>query len=377
MGFKIGPNKIGPNEFFIKARVIVPNPDPRKPREDRRAQEHFRGSKSAADDRYLEIRRELRNERKAAGIFRDLLESYRTSRGGDIPRSQVSIYTELDAELGPVALCRLTVVLPAYYAALRRMPSKTTGEKLANGSINRRRAMLAAAINLANEMGTYSENPLTKANWPKLKETPRDRRLTPLEVQRLMETVREHAPHLEHIFWFALRVPCRKAELVNMGPQDLDLFNNAIRVHNGTTKNDMGSWKPIPDEMKAYFRAIPPESPVLFFRKVGELYFPLGDFKKAWGRCLALAGIQDFRFHDTRHIAATNLVNAGMSERDVMKIAGWNTNMLSTYWGSSSMESVSRTKFLPESALVGGNTVATARKDEEKSGDSGAERAVI
>jgi len=43
-------------------------------------------------------------------------------------------------------------------------------------------------------------------------------------------------------------------------------------------------------------------------------------------------GLTDLRFHDFRHMAATRLIKAGLSERQVMEIAGWTTNMLSTYY---------------------------------------------
>lgn len=378
--FPMGIFKIGPNEYRIKARVKIPDRDPTKPEDDRRKQARFYGTRAQAERKYIEMREELRTGVKRsplAGIFADLLEQYRESRGGAIPRSERSVYETLHADLGGTLIEELEGALIRYQHRLQRATSPATGKVLSHGSINRRRAMVATTLSLAVDLKLIKTNPMTRVVWPKLKEVPRDRRLTPEEIQRLMDTVSREAPHLVEIFWFALRVPCRKSELVNMGRRDLDLFANAIRVHNGTTKNDVGSWKPIPEEMLPYFRSLPPESPFLFFRKVGAVYRCLGDFKTAWNRCLFLAGIEDFRFHDTRHIAATNMVNAGMSERDVMKVAGWKTNMLSTYWNSSSMETLSRVRFLPGSTLVaGGNKGATSTEAVEKSGEIKAERAV-
>lgn len=377
--FPMGISKIGPNLFFIRARVKVRNPDPRLKPDDRRIQEHFEGSKVAAEERFLVLRSSLRGERVAAGTFGGLLDSYRTSRGGTIPRSQRSIFEALMRDLGSVSTDRakLEAALRLYASLMTRFPSKTTGKVLSGATRNRYRAMVGAALNLAIlTKDIQAPSPLTTVIWPKVKEIPRDRRLQPEEVQRLMAVVEREAPHLREIFWYALRVPCRKSELVHMGHPDLDLFNDLIRVNNGTTKSKKGCWKPIPPEMKAYFRSIPPESPTLFFRKEGDRYFALGDFKKAWKTCLRLANITDFRFHDTRHIAATNLVNAGMSERDVMKIAGWDTNMLSSYWGSSDMESAKRATFLPGQVVAGGNDVATSNDGIKQSGDFAAERAV-
>jgi integrase len=375
----MGISKIGPKHFFIKARVKIRPADPRLPVDDRRAQLHFHGTEAQARDKYLAMKSELRGERPKANTFGDLLLGYRDRRG-DIPRTERSVYDSLMRDLGAVENTRLKAALQAYAGILRRTISQTTGKVLSNGSINRRRAMVATVLRQAKELGDILENPLTRVLWPKLKEIPRDRRLTPEETARLMAVVIQYRPWLRFIFWYALRVPCRKAELVDMQKPALDLFNNMIRVYNGETKNDEGTWKPIPEEMISYFRSIPADCPYLFYRmgrgkKAGQ-YLRLGDFKRAWGWCLRKAGIHNFRFHDTRHISARNLVLAGMSEREVMDIAGWSTNMLSTYWGSSGTESAARAKFLPAECLTGGNEGATAPEESGKSAEIRAERAV-
>ena len=85
--------------------------------------------------------------------------------------------------------------------------------------------------------------------------------------------------------------------------------------------------------MERYFRMHPPGCPWVFYRlgHYGE-YLPLGNFRRAWGRALKLAGIKDFRFHDTRHISASNMVDSGTPERVVMQVAGWRENMLDRYY---------------------------------------------
>lgn len=361
----MGITKRGPNRYFIKARAKAFG-------EDRRRQEDFYGTKAQAEERYIEFLRELRGERLEAQAFGDFLESYKESRGGEIPRSERSIYLELERDLSAVEISQIGPALQQYAGLLRRLPSKVTGRKLSAAALNRRRAMVAAALNLAVELKRLPESPLNAAIWPKEEEIPRDRFLPELEVRRLLNVLEAQAPHLLPITRYALRVPCRKSELVRMGREDLDLFSEAIRVHNGTTKNEEGAWKPIPPELVAYFRSIPAECPYLFYRVVGGKYLPLGDFKKAWGRALKLAGIRNFHFHDTRHISATALVDNGTPERAVMDIAGWKTNMLSTYYGSSSKKALSLVKFSRGS----GNEGATFGEGGEKLGDSGIERAV-
>src|SRR5690606_19756306 len=106
----------------------------------------------------------------------------------------------------------------------------------------------------------------------------------------------------------------------------------SIRIRNGTTKNDQGCDKPIPPNMTAYFRSLPSDCPWLFYRQEMGLYHGLGCFNKAWYKCLRIAGIGNFRFHDTRHNAATALLDNGTPEQVVLTVAGWKTNMLKTYY---------------------------------------------
>lgn len=369
--FPMGISKIGPNLFFIKARVKIPNLDPRKKPDDRRKQEQFPGTKTQAQDRYLQMKADLRGERRAPGTFGDLLAAYLEPRG-TLTGSQASVYKTLTRDLGGVALADLGDALRRYYAILKASRSRRSGRPYSPAALNRPRTMVAAALNLAKASKVIVDNPLTKDVWPKAKEIPRDRFLDPIETIRLLNVVRKKAPHLLAILQFALLVPCRKSELVKMTKGDLDLVNNAIRVHNGTTKNDEGSWKPIPPEMVEYFRTIPADCPLLFFRKVRDQYRSLGDFKRAWATAKRLAGIRDLHFHDSRHVAATNLVAAGTPERAVMEIAGWKTNMLDTYWASSSRRALKLVRF----PSGGGNQGATSTEGQGKTGNLEAERAV-
>ncbi len=366
----MGISKIGPNEWFIQARVILPNPDKTKKRLDNRKREIFKGTKSQAEERYLAIRSEMRGEKPKVKTFGDILIAYRENRGV-IPGGQLPTYQALMKDLGQISLGSLPDALERYLPLMRKVRSKTSGRPLANGTINRLRTMASAALNLATARGTIPKNPLTKAVWPKLKEIPRDRFLDPVETDRLFGVIAREAPHLAPIVEFAMLVPCRKAELIKMRRHDLDLFNNAIRVHNGTTKSDQGVWKPIPPAMLSYFRALPPECPFLFYKIVKGQYRALGDFKVSWTRCRRLAGVEDFKFHDSRHIAATNMVNSGTPERVVMAVAGWSTNMLSTYWKNLGQGNLGLVKFPSGS----GNEVATSELEDTLGASNGTEGA--
>lgn len=345
----------------------------------RRRFETFSGTKLEAKERYFALLAELKGQEGLpiqAKTFGDLLERYRAIRGGLIPRSQRSVFDYLVRDLGSVELRALPDVLERYAGVLRAVPSARTGKRLSNGSVNRRRAMIAVVLNLSVELGIMEKSPLKKAFFPKLKEVPRDRYLSDIERQRLLNALEREAWHLLHMTRFALLVPCRKGELVKMRREDLDMMNSRIRVHNGTTKNDRGCWKPIPEEMRGYFRSLPPGCPWLFYRREKGEYRPLGDFKKAWRCALKHAGIEDFRFHDTRHIAMTGLVDAGTPERAVMNVAGCVTNMLSTYYHHGSEKALTLVKFPSGKSDSWVYPGYTSSEETEKSGHLETKKAV-
>lgn len=345
----INIKQIGRNKWYLDVR-------PSKDGKRLRKRETFTGTKMQAEERYFEIRAELLNEQARQSsltlpqtpvrTFGEMMKLYLEKRG-KISKYHRYRYERLYEELGEIALDEIGDRFETYLKILRKYPSKRTGRLLSDAAINRQVEIVRAVMNLAVDLEIIERNPITKARFPKYKEMPRDAILSQEQIDRLFDTIQQVAPHLQAIVSFALQVPCRKSELVNMRRSDLDLINNAIRVRNGTTKNDAGCWKPIPPDMVTYFRNLPKESEYLFYRfeKSTGRYLPLGDFKKAWRTCLERSGIDDFHFHDTRHIAATALLDNGTPERIVQEIAGWKTDMLRTYYHRSGKLSLNLVKF--------------------------------
>jgi integrase len=316
-------------------------------------QRSITGTKSEAQALEAKLKAELREGPTAGSLtrqdtlstFGDVLSIYREKRDKTAP-ADVSRCEQLQRDLGGVPLGEFAARFESYIKIMRATPTKKTGKPPANATINRILEIVRAAFNLALALELVEANPISKARFPKLKETPRDVILSEIDRQRLINTVDKEAAHLSAIVRFALLVPCRKSELVNMRRDDLDLFNGSIRVRNGTTKNDQGTWKPIPPEMLDYFRGIPAGCDYLFYRQDANGGFhPLGDFKRSWKRCLKLAGVQGFRFHDTRHMSATALIDNGTPERVVMQVAGWKTDMLRNYYHRDGKRSLELVRF--------------------------------
>ena len=334
--------KKGPNLFRIDAHVL------RGGRETRR-RELFTGTRAQAEERLLQLKKELRDGVKAgcsltaAETFGEVLKFYLDRH--DVGRS-IPCFNKMIADLGKTPLPFLAERFDSYLQVLKASKGRWTGRPLRNATINRYIAWAKAALNFAMKHRVIKENPI--AFFDKMKEVPRDVVLSAIDRQRLLNVIEQEAPHLSAMVRYALQVPCRKSELIRMAVDDLDLFNKCIRVRNGETKNGAGIWKPIPPDMEDYFKTLPAGCRYLFYRQDSSGFHGLGDFKNAWKRCLRIAGIADFRFHDTRHCAATALVDNGTPEQVVMSIAGWKTNLLRVYYNREPKKTLDLVQFAPK-----------------------------
>ena len=333
-----------------------------------RKRETFNGSKGAANARYFEVKKELKAhaETDTSSLtlseivdFGQALEWYFKVKKDNLISPYV--FSRMKADLGKVPLKEIGRRFKEYWLCLRRTRSKHTGELLSASTVNHYTVMAKAALNMCMRDGLIEGNPLKHIEI--LKTVPRDIFLSELDRQRLLNVVDREAPHLSAIVRFAFAVPCRKAELVSLRREDLDLINNAIRVRHENAKGDNGSWKPIPPGwMTEYFQSLPADCEYLFYRRDRQGNCrTLGNFKRSWGRCLRIAGIPDFHFHDTRHIAASDLLNAGNPEQLVCQIAGWKSgNMIRQYYHKDGLRAVQNVVFAGAKGDTSGRHLQTA-----------------
>ena len=317
------------------------------------------GTKEQAKDRRQQIKREIRGDKSACSltskgmsIFSDLLEIYKSKKTG-LSAAHLSKIAFVERKIGSFPIQGFADRFEGYLNFYRQSPitfERSYGKVVLNkkpgpSAINRIVEIVRAAFNVCIELGYLNENPIAKARFPKLKEKPRDRYLTFNERQRLLNVVEQHAPHIYPLLRYALLVPSRISELLGLHRENFDMITNTLYIPD--SKAGIPIYKPIPAEMLEYFRhGIPNGCPWLFYRQdeSGE-YRQLKTIQRTFRTCLRMAKIVDFKFHDTRHIAATDLYSAGNSERAIMDIAGWKTPMLSTYRHKDSLQSAMRIHF--------------------------------
>jgi integrase len=337
--------KIGQNLWQIKISVRVPGKD-----YPVNKQEQFSGTKIDAQLRESELIKQIKTiqsgslklQQLCIKYFEDLLSVYQENLRvtGKLSTPHKKKIDFIKKELGHIPLSEFVSYFDSFIQAFRKTTTMH-GTARSEASTNRIITIVRAAFNFGIRAEFVDKNPVTKAKFPKGEEKARDRYLTSVEQTRLLNAIQEHRPYLLPFVRYNLAVPCRKSELIKAKREQYNQVTNTIFIPD--SKADIPINKPVPPEMREYFKNIPLDCPYLFYRqtKSGK-YYSLGDFRKAWAHCLKKAEITDAHVHDLRHISATELYSNGIPEREIMDIAGWKTPMLSTYRHKESLKSAQK-----------------------------------
>jgi integrase len=225
-------------------------------------------------------------------------------------------------DLDNVAIARLRDKLEAEPAKPRHgKPFKRTG-----GTVNRYLASLSTALTFAaRELNWIERNPMLGKRVKRLAEPDgRVRFLSEDERKRLLaECVKAPNRALYPIVVLALSTGMRQAEVMGLRWPDVDLKRGWITLLK--TKNKRPRGVPLVGAaltaMKNHAKVRRLDTDLVFPTARGSAEFPRG----AWEQALADAGITNFHFHDTRHTAATYLLQAGVDFRTLADVLGHRT----------------------------------------------------
>jgi integrase len=207
--------------------------------------------------------------------------------------------------------------------------NKQTGIKetvpISPARVNRYLAAFSHACTIAtNEWEWLENNPLRKIK--KLTE-PRGRvRFLDDEERVSLLHACQKAPYkaMHTIVVLALSTGARKSEILNLRWPDVDLARQQIILHE--TKN--GERRVIPltghalELIKDHIKIRRIDTDMLFPSKKADKPY---EIKKSWEGALKEAGIEDFRFHDLRHSAASYLAMNGASLAEIAEVLGHKT----------------------------------------------------
>lgn len=262
---------------------------------------------------------------------RDVLPSKRP-KTQDPQRQQLSWW---QAQLGARALADITPALIAEYRdrlAREPIPSPAKDPTQAGpvrqrtpATVNRYLAVLSHAFTIAvKEWGWVEDNPLRKVSKSK-EPRGRVRFLSDDERTRLLAACRESAnPALYPAVVLALSTGARQMEIMGLRWEQVDLHRKVITLHD--TKNQERRVLPLAGhaleliQVRAKVRRI--DTDLLF---PGQNPVKPIDLRAPWEAALKRADVQDFRFHDLRHSAASYLAMNGASLAEIAEVLGHKT----------------------------------------------------
>lgn len=249
----------------------------------------------------------------------EILERYEkqvapTKRGGasELPRLR-------QLKQHPLAERRLAQLGPADFSRYR---DERLG-KVSPGTVLRELGLLSSVLNCAiKDWGYPIENPIPSIRRPAAPEH-RDRRLEEDEEERLLTAARSglsRAPQLADAIVLAIETGMRAGEIVSLTRSSVILGRHHIVLNQ--TKNGSRRLVPLSERAEEVLRRL------IMEQGDREKLFTFHDTRglsAAFRRACRRAGLDDLKFHDLRHEAASRLAMRIPSPATLAKILGWKT----------------------------------------------------
>ena len=127
---------------------------------------------------------------------------------------------------------------------------------------------------------------------------------------------------------------------MNLRWPQVDFTRRTILLRDGETKNGAGRVLPLTGEA---FELLRDRAKVRDLKD--DRVFPVpaegrgfGSMRSAWMKALERAAVQDFRWHDLRHTAASYLTMAGIGAMEISKVLGHKTLQMTARYSHLSPE---------------------------------------
>ena len=140
------------------------------------------------------------------------------------------------------------------------------------------------------------------------------------EAFRLLEAL---PPHLADMAQFTLATGLRQANVSYLRWNQVDMRRAVAWIHADQTKAQRAISVPLNGDALDVLHRRHADHPEFVFTYQGK---PVDRCStKAWKRALAVAGIENFRWHDLRHTWASWHVQNGTSLQELMELGSWST----------------------------------------------------
>ena len=224
-----------------------------------------------------------------------------------------------------------------------------------NPTVNRYFSSLSRAFTIAfQEWQWINENPFRRIS--KLKENGgRNRFLTREELLALLECCKKSKNvHLYGIVLIAASMGLRFGEIIDLQWRHIDFDNGFVTLEK--TKNGDARFVPLPDQVAAYLKEIPrlklPDD-YLFPSRNPDKRHPYSLIRKAFQRAIQEAKLEDMKFHDLRHTAASHMAMNGATQGELMEVLGHRSPIMTRRYAHFSKEHIARILQKTSNHLIG------------------------
>jgi integrase len=255
-------------------------------------------------------------------LFDLLLEFYRIQERHSIYDVERKIESRLRKYWGNLkANVDITSPVIAEYTRSRVASRRAGNGTPTNGTINRELAYVRRAMKL----GAMQDPPLVYRvpHFPMLPEAEaREGTLT----HEKYRAVRDCLPAYARIaLVIAYHTGARKGELRQIVKERIDFKAKRIDLPGRTTKSKKARFLPIYGDMAAELEMAMGVGTSDCRYLIQDKGRPVYDWEKAWATACETAGVAGTLFHDLRRTALTNMIEAGLSEKEAMEISGHRT----------------------------------------------------
>jgi integrase len=209
-------------------------------------------------------------------------------------------------------------IRPEDVEAFRAQRKKRDNIRASIQTINHDHVALKHCLNVAIRRGLLQSNPASRVPMPN-PNNERDRVLSDEEWSKLY---RKAKPHIRPVLLTAYQLGQRFSEIVNLTWERVDMKRGFITLRTLDTKTKTARQVPMTPDVKLALQRLAKVRSLAtrhVFTYKGE---PLKRISRSFKTALKDAGIINFRFHDLRHCASTNLRRAGVDTATAMKIVG-------------------------------------------------------
>lgn len=291
-----------------------------------RKRERIGPSRAAAEHREREILSKRAEgaviKKKSDPFFDDIakwyteLDTVMAKKSYD--RDNLSI-SKLSAFFSGKRVSEITVNSIESYRLKRALEKSCRKQKTRPATINREIACLRSILYLARE-----EKGIDVLSFKKIKpldeQNTRNRILSDKELENLLEHL---PPHTLQIVLMAYLTAMRKSEILQLTWDKVDIENGFVNLDPEDTKTKEGRSIPLSSKLIEILKSIPQDENIPYvFTWKGK---PINDIKKSFTTARKKAGIEDFTFHDFRHMCINNWRLKGHDYFRIMAASGHRT----------------------------------------------------